>query len=76
MKLRKIEAGRYEVVGTRLTIEKGDAPKWGESQEWHVMAPDHEGRQWEWVFTRYSKADCLAVLEQIANELSNVAEAA
>lgn len=40
MKTCKIESGVYEIVGTDLIVCRGDPPKFGMPQEWHVCPKD------------------------------------
>lgn len=50
---RKLNAGRYAVVvdgkATHLLIEKGDAPKYRERQEWCIGVLGGEGVYPHWV---------------------------
>ena len=59
MKLKRIEPGKYQIVGTDLTIEKGEPARFGYKQDWSVMKD-----QWP-VFTAYGKQGCVDAIETI-----------
>lgn len=64
LKLKRIEAGRYRVEGTPLTIEKDEVERvrWGELTEWFVCHDDdHDG----FLCITYSKARCARAVEKI-----------
>jgi hypothetical protein len=66
-KTKKLEAGKYEVVGTRLVISKGDPPKFGMTQMWDVHLMD--GSDWgRWLFEARGKDHARDILERLAAE--------
>jgi hypothetical protein len=76
IKTRKLEPGLYEVVGTPLVIEKGDAPKFGMAQMWWVKSRAPEHGEWGlYLFESKGKEDAKRVLEAVLRDCAAIAKA-